>query len=171
MTEPGVGISVLIPALNEADGIGALLVALLAMDFAQIIVADGGSEDGTRAIVAQFDGVVLVACPRGRGPGINAAAGAATQPILVILHADTVLPPDAPALIRATLADARVAGGCFRLGFDRHSLTLGLYAWASRYETRLTTFGDQAYFMRRAVFQAVGGAANWPLLEDVALRR
>jgi rSAM/selenodomain-associated transferase 2 len=170
MTEPPLGISVLIPVLNEAEGIAALLTALQQLDVAEIIVADGGSGDATRSIVAQFGGVLLVACPRGRGPGVNAAARAATQPLLVILHADTFLPTDAPRLIRATLADENVAAGCFRMSFNCRSVALGLYAWASRYETACTTFGDQAYFMRRATFEVVGGAPDWPFLEDVALR-
>jgi rSAM/selenodomain-associated transferase 2 len=170
VSDAAAGISVLIPVLNEADGIAALLMALQQMDFAEIIVADGGSEDATRSIVSQFDGVILVACQLGRGPGINAAARAATQPILVILHADTLLPSDAPQFVRSTLADHSVAGGCFRLSFNRRSLTLGLYAWASRYETAITTFGDQAFFMRRTTFEAVGGAPDWPFLEDVSLR-
>lgn len=170
MSEAGDGIAVLIPVLNEAVGIATVLMALRQMDFAEIIVADGGSSDGTQAHVAGFEGVALVNCVRGRGPGINAAAAAATQPLLVVLHADTFLPPNAPQLIRATLADKAVAAGCFRLSFNQRSMALGLYAGVSRFETALTTFGDQAFFMRRETFNAVGGAPDWPLLEDVALR-
>ena len=165
----GEGIAVLIPVLNEAGGIGALLDRLLAMDFAEIVVADGGSVDGTADFVRAREGVRLVTSRRGRGVQINAAARTASQPILLVLHADTRLPADAPMLIRSTLRKGAVAG-CFRMGFDRPSWLLALYGWFTRFETGFTTFGDQAYFMRREEFEAVGGAPDWPLLEDVALR-
>ena len=164
-------IAVLIPALNEAERIGALLRSLSAMDFAEIIVADGGSVDGTNEIVAAFPGVKLVACERGRGPQINAAAAVATSAIVFIVHADTFLPVDAPHQIRQTMSRPGVAAGCFRLKFEPSSPGLAICAWLTRFETRFTTFGDQCYFMRRTTFAAVGGAPNWPLLEDVALRQ
>ena len=164
-------IAVLIPALNEAGRISLLLRSLSAMDFAEIIVADGGSVDGTNEIVATFPGVKLVACERGRGPQINTAAAVATCAILVIVHADTCLPADAPDLIRQTLSGSGVAAGCFRLRFEPSPPALAISAWLTRFETRFTTFGDQCYFMRRATFAAVGGAPCWPMLEDVVLRQ
>lgn len=165
-------IAVLVPALDEARRIRPLLDDLRSQAFDEIVVADGGSTDGTDHIVASTPGVALVRVPRGRGRGIgiNAAARAARSPILMILHADTMLPPQAPRIIRETLALPRVAAGCFRVRFDTAHPVLDVYAWASRFETGLTTFGDQAYFMRRATFEAIGGAPEWPLLEDVALR-
>ena len=164
-------IAVLIPALNEAEWIGVLLRSLSAMDFAEIIVADGGSVDGTNEIVATFPGVRLVACERGRGPQINAAAAVATCAIVVIVHVDTFLPVDAPQLIRQTMSRSGVAAGCFRLKFEPSPPALAISAWLTRFETRFTTFGDQCYFMRRATFAAVGGAPCWPMLEDVVLRQ
>jgi rSAM/selenodomain-associated transferase 2 len=164
------GISVLIPVLNEGETIGGLLAGLVAMDFSEIIVCDGGSTDATRDIVLAARGVILVRSGRGRGLQINAAASAARQPILLILHADTRLPANAAQLVRDTLRDKRVAAGCFRLAFDRASATLAFYAWCSRFESRFTTFGDQAYFTTRSTFEAAGRAPDWPLLEDVALR-
>ena len=164
-------IAVLIPALNEAERIGVLLRSLTAMDFAEIIVADGGSIDGTIEIVATFPGVTLVSCERGRGTQINAAAAVATSAIVVIVHADTRLPADAPCMIRQTMSGSGVAAGCFRLKFESSSPGLAISAWLTRFETRFTTFGDQCYFMRRTTFAAAGGAPSWPVLEDVALRQ
>ena len=164
-------IAVLIPVLNEAERIGPLLVALKAMDFSEIIVADGSSTDGTEEIVRSSPGVILVLGARGRGAQINAAAKKATAAILLVLHADSVLPDNAPGLIRQTLSRGDVKAGCFRLAFDRSSRVLKLYSWFSRFETRFTTFGDQAFFMQRTTFDAVGGAPEWPFLEDVALRQ
>ena len=97
------GVAVLIPVFNEAAIIGRLLQTLTAMDFAEIIVADGGSTDATAEIVRSFGTVKLIATSRGRGNQINAAVEAATQPLLLVLHADTYLPEAAPDLIRATL--------------------------------------------------------------------
>lgn len=165
------GIAVLIPVLNEAAIIGRLLQRLTAMDFAEIVVADGGSTDATVEIVRSFAAVKLVRTSRGRGNQINAAAGAAAQPLLLILHADTFLPDAAPNMIRESLSAPQIAAGCFRLSFDRATPVLKLFAWCSRFETRFTTFGDQGYFFTRAAFEKCGGAPCWPLLEDVALRQ
>ena len=170
MTDTTESIAVVIPALNEAQRIGSLLRSLCGMDFAEIVVADGGSSDGTDEIVSSMPRVRLIRSETGRGNQINAAVRTIRAPILVILHADTVLPAGAVRIIRETLRRPDVAAGCFRLSFDVASPVLDFYAWCSRFETSLTTFGDQAYFLRRAAFDAVGGAPEWPFLEDVALR-
>ena len=173
MSDNGIaqGITVLVPVLNEAAVIGRLLQTLTAMDFAEIVVADGGSTDATVDIVRSFAAVKLVCTSRGRGIQINAAAGAATQPLLLILHADTFLPEAAPNMIRATLGKPQTAAGCFRLSFDHATPALNLFAWCSRFETRFTTFGDQGYFFTRAALEKCGGVPCWPFLEDVALRQ
>ena len=164
------GIAVVIPTLDEAERIGSLLTALRAQGFAEIVVADGGSTDGTSDIVSATPDVRLISAHGGRGGQINAATRETRSPIVVILHADTVLPPNASRIINSALAAPDVVAGCFRLSFDMSHPVLDFYAWASRFETGLTTFGDQAYFIRRAAFDAIGGAPDWPLLEDVALR-
>jgi rSAM/selenodomain-associated transferase 2 len=163
-------IGVLIPVFNEAACIARLLEALTVMDFAEVIVADTASIDATLAVVATFPSVRVVHSARGRGCGINAAAAIAKSPLLIIVHADTALPPDAPTLVRETLRSPTIAGGCFRLAFDQSTPSLNLWAWFSRFETRFTTFGDQCFFMRRETFKAIGGVPDWPLLEDVELR-
>ena len=169
--QPQSGIAVLIPVLNEASCIARLLNALTAMDFAEIVVADGGSTDATVEIARSFPKVTVVASPRGRGHQINAAVQASSQPLLLILHADTSLPEAAPRLIRETLQEGKTAAGCFRLRFDSAMPMLKLFAWFSRFETQFTTFGDQAYFLTRRAFEASGGAPAWPFLEDVVLRQ
>ncbi len=167
----GRGIAVLIPVLNEGSRITSLLTRLTAMDFAEIIVADGGSTDATVALVGAFPSVSLLIAPRGRGTQIGAAVRASHQPLLLILHADTALPEAAPRLIRETLSSPATVAGCFRVSFDHASAMLKIFAWCSRFETPITTFGDQAYFMTRQACDAIGGVPDWPLLEDVALRR
>lgn len=166
----GLPIAVVVPVLNEAPNLRNLLPALVAAGFAQVIIADGGSSDESVAI-AEAAGVITVQGVRGRGAQMNAGARQASVSILVFLHADTVLPPEAPALIERALRDPSIVGGCFRLRFDQKNALLGFYGLMSRFETALTTFGDQAYFVRAAAFKEAGGFPEWPFLEDVELRR
>lgn len=164
-------VAVLIPTLNEAAHIGAAIEHVRRLGAAEIVVADGGSSDDTVAIARSSGGVLVVEGARGRGGQMNAAAYAARSPVLLFLHADTRLPDGSIARVAETLADPAVTGGAFRVRFDDQHRALQLFAWFSRFDTLLTTFGDQGYFMRRADFLSVGGFPHWPLLEDVELRR
>jgi GT2 family glycosyltransferase len=101
---------------------------------------------------------------------MNAGAAAASGDVLLFLHADTHLPPDAGTLVASALADPRVVAGSFFLGFDSTHPLLRLSSIASRLNVRWTTYGDQAFFFRRAVFEQVGGFAPVPLFEDVELQ-
>jgi rSAM/selenodomain-associated transferase 2 len=163
-------VAVLIPTLNEAERIGALLASLVTMGFAEIVVADGGSVDRTTTIVRSFPEVTLVESQRGRGNQLRAATAASTAPIVFLLHADTVPPRFAVPCIRRALRRPEVVGGCFRLRFDERSWLLDLSAWFTRFETPLTTFGDQGYFLRRSTLDQLGGIPELPFLEDVELR-
>ena len=165
-------VAVIVPVLNEAVRLPALLDDLAAQGFGRVVVADGGSTDGSVEMAGGRAGVVLVRCARGRAAQQNAGAAAAVDArVLIFLHADTRLPPpDAVACIGEVLATGACAGA-FRLRFDRRHPLLDLYAAASAVESYWTTFGDQALFMRRDAFDAVGGFPPMPLLEDVALRR
>jgi rSAM/selenodomain-associated transferase 2 len=163
-------IAVVVPALDEADAIEATLDALLADAFDAVVVADGGSADATVAL-AEARGATVVRSRAGRGPQQNAGAAAAAAEVLFFLHADTLPPAGAAEAIRRALRDPAVVGGCFRLRFDRPGPWLDLYAACSAWESGLTTFGDQGFFMRRTAFEAVGGFPDQPFLEDVELRR
>lgn len=164
-------IAVVIPVRDERENIVRRLAELKAHGCSEIVVVAGGSTDGTPEIVRQYRHVTLVETAACRGLQINAGVAATTAPIVVVLHADTTLPESADALIRRSLSDPRVVAGCFRLSFDFHTSLLDLYAFSSRFETRYTTFGDQAFFFRRQAFLDIDGAPEWPLLEDVELRR
>lgn len=162
-------VAILIPTFNEAAQIAAVLSHV--QDLGEVIVVDGGSTDGTVAIAAAFPSIEVIEGPRGRGAQLNAAAHRAHAPVLLFLHADTRLPAGAIELIRQTLADRRVAAGCFRVRFDDAHPALRLFSWFSRFDTLFTTFGDQGYFVRREDFLRAGGFPEWPLLEDVEVRR
>ena len=168
---PETSICVVVPALNEGACLGGLLAELTSANFQDIVVVDNGSTDETMSIAAGHDGVRLVRAPRGRGLALNVGALATSAEILLFLHADTALPRGARAMIGMAVADPNVVGGCFRLSFDKRSAILRVYAWFTRYDTAFTTFGDQAYFIRRRAFERVGGFPEWPILEDVEMRR
>ena len=167
-------LSVVIPALNEAAGISAVLHALapLAARGAQLLVADGGSVDGT-VTLAQVGGAQIVHAPRGRALQMNAGAQQATGEVLLFLHADTRLPPDADRLIAQALANGPQVWGRFDVRIEGQPRMLRVIAafmnWRSRWSGIAT--GDQALFMTRAAFDAVGGFPVQPLMEDIEMSK
>ena len=170
-----VPVSVIIPTLNERRRIGGQLQALERMTgIDEVIVADGGSSDGTAEIVRASRARFILA-DRGRGPQLNAGARAARGDILLFLHADVRLPADAIPCLRDALTDPATVAGAFttRTTLDEPYAVLSrlvrLADLRSRY-TRLP-YGDQAIFVRRTVFHAVGRFPCQPLFEDVELAR
>lgn len=161
-------LSVIIPTLDEADTLSGCVQSVRdAIGPCEIVVVDGGSDDGTLATARSLTGVRALVAPRGRSPQMNAGAATATGEVFVFLHADTRLPADAGSLVRAALADPGVVGGSFFLGFDSPNPLLRLSSLASRLNRSWTTYGDQAFFFRREVFERLGGFAPLPLFEDV----
>lgn len=161
-------ITVVIPALNEAARIEQTLHAVTSQPGpCEIIVVDGGSQDATTALAAPYARVI--ASPPGRARQMNAGAAHATGEVLLFLHADTTLPPDAFAVIRATLADPAVEGGTFRLAFDTNTLLLRFYSFCTRFALPRICFGDRAHFVRRSVFEEIGGFPEVPIFEDLEL--
>ena len=158
---------VIVPTLNEAAGIGAALQALapLRRRGHQVIVVDGGSDDGTPQLAAGLCDRLLAA-PRGRALQMNAGARAASGAALLFLHADTRLPPDAD---RAVLDSLRAnAWGRFDVRIEGRHPLLKVVGRAMSLRSRLTGIatGDQAIFVRRDCF---AGFPEIPLMEDVAL--
>jgi len=163
-------VSVIIPTLDEAERIGALIESLRMQGFEEIIVSDGASNDDTAAI-ATSAGAIVVAAPRGRGKQLQRGAAAASCDNLFFLHADSMPPPNARALIALSLATPGVIAGCFRLVFDRRHPLLNFYAWMSRINHDLFTFGDQGFFIGRAAFERIGGYSDAPIFEDADIVR
>jgi rSAM/selenodomain-associated transferase 2 len=165
-------LSVVIPALDEREHLPATLRSLQGEgDAVETIVADGGSTDGTWQMRHEFPHVRFVRSARGRGPQLDAGAALATAPLLLFLHADTRPPAGFVTLIEQALSRPQVVAGSFCLSFDPQSPLLRLYARCSRWSHPLFTYGDQGLFTRRSVFDAVGGYAGAPFMEDVEILR
>lgn len=167
-------LSIIIPVLNEAANIVSALQALSALHArgAETIVVDGGSADDTAALATPHADRVL-ACARGRAMQMNAGAAAAQGDVLLFLHADTQLPPDADKLVIEGLAQTRRAWGRFDVAIDGAHPLLPVVAAFMNARSRLTGIatGDQAMFMTRAAFRAAGGYPDIALMEDIELAR
>ncbi|MFL6973522.1 MAG: TIGR04283 family arsenosugar biosynthesis glycosyltransferase [Xanthobacteraceae bacterium] len=168
------GLSIILPVLDEADIIADALTALapLRQRGAEVIVVDGGSRDGT-VDLARPAADRVIASPRGRAAQMNAGAALARGAVLLFLHADTRLPGNADALVLAGLERSGRAWGRFDIAIAGRSPLLAIVAAAINFRSRLTRIatGDQAIFVSRDVFAAVGGFPDIALMEDVALSR
>ena len=164
-------LSIVIPALEEESALPLLLGDLqpLRERGAEIIVADGGSNDGTVAAARALADIVLAA-PRGRALQLNAGAARARGELLLFLHADSRVPPPGVAAI-AALADAAPRWGFFRVRLRGASRWLGVVARCMAWRSRLSGIatGDQGLFVPRALFAAVGGYPAQPLMEDIEI--
>lgn len=165
-------LSIVVPALNEAEGIVATLQALapLRERGAELIVVDGGSRDGT-AERARPLADRMIDGPRGRARQMNAGAAQAAAPTLLFLHADTRLPERADALIARALATHPLAWGRFDVVIEGRAPMLRVVAALMNRRSRWTGIatGDQAMFMTRAAFDAAGRFPDQPLMEDIEL--
>ena len=165
-------LSVIIPVLNEEAEIADVLTALapLRARGVEAIVVDGGSSDRTVTLAAPLADRVLAA-PRGRAVQMNAGAAAAAGDILLFLHADTRLPPEADRLVLDGLARGARQWGRFDVRISGRHPLLRIVAALMNLRSRVTGIatGDQAIFVRRDLFERIGGFPAIPLMEDVAL--
>jgi rSAM/selenodomain-associated transferase 2 len=167
-------LSVIVPVFDEVATIVETLTRLapLRARGAEVIVVDGGSLDGTVERARPLADHVIAA-PRGRGAQMNAGAAIARGEVLMFLHADTRLPPDADRLIGDALARSGRAWGRFDVAIAGRSPLLPLVARAMNLRSRLSGIatGDQAMFATRAAFDRVNGFPDIALMEDIVLSR
>ena len=167
-------ISIIIPVLDEAGNIAAALTMLapLRARGAEVIVVDGGSRDDTAARAAPLADRV-VASARGRATQMNAGAAVARGDVLLFLHADTRLPPDADRIVRGVLTRTQRAWGRFDVTIEGRHPLLPVIAAAMNTRSRLTgiTTGDQTMFVTREAFSAAGGFPEIALMEDITFAR
>lgn len=164
MTTPR--ISIIIPVLNEAETIGALLLHLREYAFAkanisEIIVVDGGSRDGTAEEISAFQNsseitVEFLTSKKGRARQMNAGAAKAKEEILYFLHADSFPPRDYDRFIIEEVTSGHLAG-CFKMKFDATHWWLQLAGWFTQFNWRACRGGDQSQFITRELFAEVGG--------------
>lgn len=163
-------LSIVIPVINEADRLDAILQTLqpLRTD-CELLLVDGGSEDDSPAIAEPLVDEVLHS-PRGRARQMNCGATQASAEVLLFLHADTRLPNNALNLISQAI-DGGYRWGRFDVEFDSPQANFKLIALMMNWRSRLTGIatGDQAMFITRQTFQAVGGFPDIALMEDIAI--
>lgn len=165
-------ISVIIPALNEAAHIAATLEHARKGSPHEIIVVDGGSNDGT-CEVAQRLGATMIQSKPGRARQMNAGAAQATGNVLLFLHADTMLPHNWTRVVTGTLEQPGVVAGSFGFRVAESFPGRWLVEWTTNVRSRWfqNPYGDQTQFLRRAVFEELGGFADLPIMEDYELNQ
>lgn len=163
-------LSIIMPVLNECERLDATLQTLQALrPNCELIVADGGSSDASTAQAAPMADKVLSSA-RGRAKQMNAGAAKARADILLFLHADTALPDGTVKLIAKAIEEGWVWGR-FDVQFDDPKLIFKLIAWMMNLRSRLSGIatGDQAIFVSRKAFEAIGGFPDIALMEDINL--
>jgi rSAM/selenodomain-associated transferase 2 len=172
-------IAVIIPVLNEQEALPGLLRELMPLGFEEISVVDGGSRDETvdvaRAMgesVAGFHFRILTG-PCGRASQMNVGAVQASAEILLFLHADTHLPHNARQAVECAMVDQQCVGGRFDVRFPRDTGYAWMVSRLMNLRSRLSgiSTGDQSMFVRRSVFEQMGGFADIPLMEDIEFSR
>lgn len=179
-------ITAVIPTLDEAATLPRTLSHTKTLGFDQIIIVDGGSQDGTQDLLetlkhpapsvsssSRYPDIICLETNPGRARQMNAGAAATDSDVLLFLHADTLLPVNSRKAIEAALDHPRAIGGRFNVRFERDDG----WAWVisrmmnlrSRWSGIAT--GDQAIFVRNTSFETVGGFTNIPLMEDIDFSR
>lgn len=152
-------ISIIIPTFNEEGRVGELLehLAICCTEITcEIIIADGGSDDGTVSIAKKSGATVLHCSKKGRAVQMNEGAHHSNGTILYFLHADTFPPTDFVDHIRRSFQQGYRCG-CFRLTFDDPHPILQFYGWCTRFRWTIFRFGDQSLFVEKTLFQRVKG--------------
>lgn len=163
--------SFIIPVWNEEALISGTIEHVLSLNASgstEIIVVDGDPA-GRTIKVARGMGVRTAISEKGRGNQMNLGASLAEGDILIFLHADTLLPPDALELIETAMADGSSIAGAFDLAIDSERPAYRLIEKAASLRSRVTRipYGDQTVFIRRTDFLGLGGFADIPIMEDV----
>ena len=165
------GVSVIIPTLNEESCLAETLRAVRAQRPQEIIVVDGGSTDATCQVAKEADRVL--SGPRGRAAQMNWGAAHAAGEVLLFLHADCILEPGALAAAEQCLGRRGVAAGCFRMTVTAPAAAYRLIDACATLRVRLTglVYGDQGLFLKRRRFERVGGFPPLRFMEDLFMSK
>lgn len=168
----GQKISIIIPTLNEAAAIARTLSHLEGVENLEVLVVDGGSIDET-ADLAESRGAKVIQSTPGKAVQMNTGAAMAAGDILVFLHADTLLPEDFGSQIVSALNQNDVAAGAFRLTIHSTGAGVRIIEGMANLRSRFLQlpYGDQALFMKKSLFDKIGGFPEMPIMEDFILIR
>ncbi|MDP9292164.1 MAG: TIGR04283 family arsenosugar biosynthesis glycosyltransferase [Verrucomicrobiota bacterium] len=163
-------LSVIVPCWNDASALEKTLSAIRNLDgVLETIVSDATAGDDCAHIATQFSATVVRNSVPNRGRQMNAGAAIAAGDIFLFHHADSDLTQAHISALRTAMADRAIAGGAFHRKFDTRHRIIAPFEPVSRILGKLggTLYGDQSIFVRRAIFRALGGFADMPLMEDV----
>jgi rSAM/selenodomain-associated transferase 2 len=164
-------IGIVIPVFNEATILAQSLSRLREIiGDEEVVVVDGGSSDRSAQIASRFFRAEA-GPPANRGAQLSWGSRFLKADVLIFLHTDSQLPAGFQASIRSALREPEVVGGCFQLEFDVARPMLRFYSWCTQFPGRFLHFGDQAFFVRREVFEEMEGFRALPFLEDVDFLR
>ena len=165
-------VSIIVPVLNEEKSIIALLENLEGQkgDY-EIIIADGGSTDDTLTKCKSYRDIKIVTSEKGRSLQLNKGASIALGSTLLFLHADTTLPKKGIQTIEKAMGDNKIIGGSFYVKFDDQNRILNFLACFTRINNRYLTWGDQVIFIRKTIFDEIGGYKIIPVMEDLEIQK
>lgn len=165
-------VAIVVPVLNEGSGLGPLIRMLRETGADEVVFVDGGSTDSSGEVLEET-GVCWYACKPGRARQMNLGASKTESDILLFLHADTTISSSSLEEVRRVMGDKETVAGRFDIRLSgqhfMHRVIAFFVNWRSRL-TRIST-GDQAMFVRRDVFEKLGGFPEQPLMEDIELSR
>lgn len=162
-------ISIIIPTLNEEKVIRHCLDTVTNVPGIEVIIADGGSTDRTEEIVGQYRDVKVVSSEMGRSIQMNNGAGYASGDILLFLHADCVLPREVVLNIRNVFGSSSFVGGAFKIRLLSDKFLYRLIEKGINFRSTAfkLPYGDQGLFVKRSIFEALGGFREMPNCEDI----
>jgi len=169
---PRPSIAVVVPVLNEQGQLPALLGMLDSLGADEVVIVDGGSTDGTGTILAEGRSAWLT-CRPGRARQMNAGAAGCKSDILLFIHADTKVTSNHLLAVRKVMSDEEVVGGRFDVRLSGSPPAFRIIEWFINIRSRLTgiSTGDQCQFVRRELFERMGGYPEQPLMEDIEFAR
>ncbi len=167
-------ISIIIPVLNEEKKIKNTLTAILNnsnKDQIEIIIIDGGSTDETVKIVQSMGITIYISPQKGRANQMNFGASKATGNIFLFFHGDTIIPPNFPNIIREILGKSTIVAGAFLLKINSKNKALKFIEIMANWRSYLFSlpYGDQGIFLKRSIFEQIGGFQNLEIMEDFDL--
>ena len=166
---PTIEISVIIPTFNEEETISQCLETVIDIPGIEVIVADGGSTDRTVEIAEQHRDVKVVTSVMGRSIQMNKGAESSCGGILLFLHADCVLPREAILNVRAVFEGSLFVGGAFKIRLLSDKLFYRVIEKGINFRSKIfkLPYGDQGLFVKRSVFEHLGGFREMPNCEDL----